>query len=349
MGKNRPYSEERGWAKVCKKNNQVNIHTQLTLLLQAKRKLMVIVYQHFGIELRPIAEIGPDTWVHVTAPSHTEVKRICESSGIPVEFITSALDPDERPRIEIEDNFILILLRIPLPNDELAETPFLTLPLSVIIAPRFILTICTKPNSVISDFIETKVRNFSLENKTRFVLQIVNRTVLKYLNYLKEINHQTALLERQVHTALKNEDLIRLMRYEKSLVYFLASLRTNQLMLERLRKSELLRLSLEDKEFLEDITIDNTQALEMTNIYKSILSNLAATFSSVISNNLNQEMKTLTTVTVILMVPTLVTSFYGMNVSLPWQESTYTFTIIFTLCILMAILGMIILGVRKLF
>lgn len=307
------------------------------------------MYQHIKEELRSVQEIGLDTWIQVTAPSHTEVKRLCEQGGVPLEFITSALDPDERPRIEHEDNFTLILLRIPLPNDEHAEIPFLTLPLSIIIAPRFIITVCTKPNSVIADFIETKVRNFLIENKNRFVLQIVNRTVLKYLNYLKEINHQTALLERQVHSALKNEDLIRLMRYEKSLVYFLASLRTNQLMLERLRKSETLRLSLEDKEFLEDIAIDNTQALEMTNIYKSILSNLAATFSSIISNNLNQEMKTLTTVTIILMVPTLVTGFYGMNVGLPWQDSPYIFIVITTFCILMGSLGIVVLSVRKLF
>lgn len=294
---------------------------------------------------------GRSEWVNLVAPTHQELRQIVEVYGVPMEFLTAALDPDERARFESEDNVLLILLRIPLVNNEASEEnepPYITRPLGIVMTFSAIITVCTKENSIINDFIDSKVKNFNPEHKLRFILQIFYRTALKYLRFLKEIDAQTHLIEKELHEALKNKELMRLLSYEKSLVFFTTSLRSNQIMMERLKKISFFRMMIEeDRELLEDVIIDNTQAIEMANIYTNILSGLMDTFASIISNNLNNVMRSLTKITIVLMAPTLVASLYGMNVPLPFQTHPYAYTFVLSFCFVVALLVMVLFSFRN--
>ena len=221
--------------------------------------------------------------------------------------------------------------------------PFTTLPVGIILTKDLIVTICLKANIVWENFImNIKVIDFSSTNRNRLILHFFQRTAVLYLVYLKEVNKRTTAVEEMLHKAMKNEELIKLLNLEKSLVYFTTSLRSNELMMERLQRSDILQFKSEDNDFLEDTIIDNKQAIETANIYSNILSGMMDAFASIISNNLNIVMKFLTSVTIILMLPTLVASIYGMNVRLPFQDSPYAFII--TICILftLSVIGVLI-------
>lgn len=191
----------------------------------------------------------------------------------------------------------------------------------------YLITVCSKDVEVISDFVNGKAKNFFTENRSCFLLQAFLRTALLYLKHLKEINKRTNAIEDELEKAMKNEELIKLLNLEKSLVFFTTSLKSNELMMERLQKTEIVKLDPDDKELLEDVFIENKQAIEMSNVYSNILSGMMDAFASVISNNLNVVLKLLTAVTIILMIPTLIASIYGMNVRLPFQNSPQAFLI----------------------
>ncbi|MCS7073998.1 MAG: magnesium transporter CorA family protein, partial [Bacteroidia bacterium] len=186
---------------------------------------MVTTFQEHAKMLKVAPDAKERCWINVITPTHTELQRLERTFGIPMEFLTAALDPDERARVESEDGFQLILIRIPV-RDEETEIPYYTHPLAIILGESIAVTVCTIESSVISDFIETKIKNFSIESHSRFVLQIFYRTALKYLKFLKEIERETTAIEQLLHTSLQNEELLRLLRYEKSLVYFTTSLRS---------------------------------------------------------------------------------------------------------------------------
>ncbi|MCS7086448.1 MAG: magnesium transporter CorA family protein, partial [Bacteroidia bacterium] len=204
--------------------------------------------------------------------------------------------------------------------------PYTTLPVGIVVTPKAVITVTSYEISMLSDFAQGRVKSFDPSNQVRFVLQILYVSSLRFLRYLKDIESRTSEIESRLQASQKNRELILLLSYEKSLVYFSTSLRANHIMMERLRRTPFLRRALaEEKELLEDIIIDNTQALEMASIYTNILSGLMDAFASVISNNVNAVMKTLTKMTIVLMIPTLVSSFYGMNIALPFAESPWAF------------------------
>ncbi len=314
---------------------------------------MIKVYKNDGKKLSVIGDnlksIEKHTWVNVVAPSTSEIDLLSSELDIPRDFFTDPLDPDERSRIEKEDDVSLIILRIPqfLGVDE--EVPFITFPIGIILTGNVILTVSKQDNRIIDDFINGRVRNFNVEYKSRFILHIFLRTAILYLNYLKEINKRTNEVENELHRSMKNEELIKLLNVEKCLVYFITSLRSNELMMERLQKTTILHLTEEDIDFLEDVIIENKQAIEMANIYSNILSGMMDAFASVISNNLNVVMKFLTSITIILMIPTLIASFYGMNVKLPFQNSPHAFLITIGMSIVLSTLGIFIFIRRKWF
>lgn len=308
--------------------------------------------------LRPTEAIGHNTWIKLTAPSHNELQEVADASTIPFWMLAAALDPDERARFEREDGWLLMIIRIPITNDDpdiddedYPEIPYLTRPLGILIKEQrstdadFMVTVCSRPSPIIQDFVEGKVRHFNPENRLRFILQIFYRVSLKFLRYLREIDLQTNAIEKELHASVRNKELLRLLNQEKSLVFFTTSLRSNQLMLERLRKTEFLRHVVEDdRDLIEDIIVDNSQAIEMANIYTNILSGLMDAFASVINNNLNQVMRYLTQITIILMLPTLVASIYGMNVKLPMADKPWAFGGIMALCILVGVVGYFFVG-----
>jgi magnesium transporter len=291
----------------------------------------------------PADKVEKHSLINAISPDKSELEKLSTEMSIPADFLTDPLDIDERARIEIEDQVLLIVLRIPKYDESNVETPFTTIPAGIILTKDD--TIVTISSSDITDVLEFgngKTRGIIAGKRSSVILQIFLRTALLYLKHLKEINRRTGETERELQKSLKNEALIKLLNLEKSLVFFTTSLRSNDLMMERLLKTELLKLTLEDKDMLEDVLIDNRQAIEMANIYSNILSGMMDAFASVISNNLNVVMKILTSITIILMIPTLIASIYGMNIDLPFQRSPHAFFIVigisFTLSVLSALI-----------
>ena len=292
-------------------------------------------------ELVPLDGVQDRCWVNIVEPEMDELTQLAEQYDIPMEFLEAALDPDERSRYEREDDVDLILLRTPMINfNENSVVPYITRPLAVLIKDHLVITISHRENPVMRDFLKGRVKNFNPEHVVRFLLQIFYRTTLRFLNYLRDINAQTTTLEQQLQESPENDDLLKLMNYEKSLVYFTTSLRSNQIMLDRFKRTGMFRKAMEDEQELhDDVIIDNIQAIEMANIYTNITSGLMETFASLISNNLNRVMKTLTQITILLALPTLIASLFGMNVPLPMQENPYGYMIIIGVCVGITVAG----------
>jgi len=303
---------------------------------------MIEILKSSQNEFSRLGQIEKDSWVNVSNPDAEELKKLSADLNIPLDFLTDSLDVDERSRVEIEDNAILIVLRVPKYDTENSDIPYSTIPVGIAITRDLLTTICRSDIIEVLDLHNGKSKNNSIENRNRFVLHLLHRAAFFYLKHLKEINRKTNEVEIELQKATKNEELIKLLNIEKSLVYFTTSLRSNELMMERLQRIKAFELNEDDQEFLEDVMIDNKQAIEMTNIYSNILSGMMDAFASVISNNLNIVMKFLTSVTIILMIPTLIASIYGMNVELPFQHSSHAFFITIGISFALSSIGVLI-------
>ena len=246
---------------------------------------------------------------------------------IPFDFLTDPLDIDERPRYERDDDKRLIILSSPIVNpfEEDIDAYFITVPLGIIITPEHVITISSQDNPVLGLFLDTKVKNFDPLNDQMFVLQILEQTVYRFLNCLKQLNQKRNLIEKELYHSSRNQDLKNLLSIEKSLVYFASSLSDNELLKMKMKRTDFLGVGKDEEklEIFEDVIIDNNQAQQMANMYTNILNGTMDAYGSIISNNLNLTIKRLTTITIILMVPTLVSSFMGMNVVLPFQENSH--------------------------
>lgn len=301
---------------------------------------MLTIYKNTENGLQEYDEFVANSWVNLVDPTSDEIEQITEW-GVPQDFITYPLDIDERPRTEREDNgTIFILIRIPYFQGMKADIPYTTIPLGIVLTDRFILTICRWPNDIMQEFSSGRVRNLSTGKRNRLVLRILLATANKYLSYLREINKSVEVLEDRLQRSMQNNEVLEILKHEKSLVYFSTALKSNELMLERLQRSQLFKLYPEDEDLLEDVITENQQAIEMVNITVNILSSLMDAFSSIISNNLNVVMKFLTSVTIILSIPTIVTSFFGMNVLLPFQ--THPWAAGFVILLFLVIAGILV-------
>lgn len=309
---------------------------------------MIEIFKTMGSMQNIINEYEKDSWINVTAPSEDEIRTLSQDLNIPVDFLTSPLDVDERPRIETEDKNTLVLIRTP-HFDKDNDIQFTTVPLGIIFADNILLTVCGSKNDVLQAFINGRARGWSTSKRSQFLLRIFSRTALIYLDYLKQINKQTSEVEDRLEKSMKNEELIELLNFEKSLVYFTTSLRANELVMERLQKTEMIKMYPDDIDLLEDVIIENRQAIEMANIHSNILSGMMDAFASVISNNLNVVMKFLTSVTILLNIPVLVASIYGMNVKLPLQDWSHAFAFTMAISFAISILGVIVFAKRKWF
>lgn len=311
---------------------------------------MIEIFKKTDNHLEKISGFEKNSWVYVTCPTNEEVETLSQTLNIPMDLLKDPLDMDERARTEVNENCILIVLRIPQITAENPDIPFITLPFGIVFTEDLMVTICLKSNMFIENIIyKSKVKDFSYLNRHRLIIEIFQKAAVLYLSYLKEINRKTSDTEKMLHKAMKNEELIELLKIEKSLVYFTTSLRSNELMMERLQKSGILKLDSEERELLEDVIIDNKQAIETSNIYSNILSGMMDAFASIISNNLAEVLKILTSFTIILMLPTLVASVYGMNIPLPFQHSPHAFMITMGISFLMAIISVIVFINRKWF
>jgi magnesium transporter len=280
---------------------------------------------------------GDDCWVNVLAPTAEEIARIQQDFNIPPEVVQYCLDVDEMPRTDKEDGITLIVIRVPLFQGEGHDVPYTTLPLGIVFTERFIMTVCREDTNVLRDFVAGKMRGFSPAKKYRFILQLLWSMANDFLSRLREINRTVERVEDRLQASLRNKEVLELLKYQKSLVYFMTALKSNELVMERLHRSQIFQLYSEDAELLDDVLIEIRQAIEMTDIASNILSQMMDAFASIISNNLNVVMKFLASITIILTLPTMVASFYGMNVRLPLQDEPLSFWMTLGISILLSL------------
>ena len=274
--------------------------------------------------LTEIQNAEKNCWIDAINPTNAEIERLKNEFKVPEDFIYDILDIDERSRTEIEGRWLLIIMRIPVFVAK-AEIPYYTVPLGVLISQHITITICLYENEISKAPALQRIKGFDLDNKHNFVLNLLFRSATFYLRYMKEVNRQTSLLEKELRKSTKNYELTTLLKAEKCLVYFITSLKSNEMLIAKLQKLKIANSPDVDEDLLEDVIIENKQAAETAKIHSDILSNLLATFASVISNNLNTVMKKLTFITIILMIPTLISSFLGMNLINFMEDSKYAF------------------------
>ncbi|KUK60991.1 MAG: Magnesium transport protein corA [Methanoculleus marisnigri] len=269
----------------------------------------------------------PGSWVCMINPTAGEIEEISGRLSIPGDYLRAALDEEERPRTETEDGVTLIVIDIPVPYPE-QTILYTTMPLGIIVTSDTIVTVCLRDNPIVQDFTNARVKLFYTFKKTRFVLQILFRNASYFLQYLRQIERLSDRIGAELNQSMRNRELIQLMNLKKSLVYFSTSLRSNQIVLDKTLTFQPLRMYEDDTDLLEDVIIENKQAIEMASTYSTILSETMDAFASIISNNFNNILKLLTSITIILAVPTMIASFLGMNVPVPLQDNPYGFLII---------------------
>lgn len=278
--------------------------------------------------LEKVDQISKGCWIHMYAPTEQEINRVADEAQIYVDFIKDALDDEERPRIEREDGQVYIIVDYPyIAHDDSGFPIYETIPIGIVLTEECIITVSLKDTPILEVFKNNKIKEFFTFKKNRFALQILAIITSYYLRYLKQINKRTNDIERELHQSMKNKELYALLALEKSLVYFMTSLKSNKVVLDKILRFSYIKMYEEDKDLLEDVMIEKVQAIEMAETYSSILSGMMDAFASIISNNLNIRMKFLTSITIILSFPTMVASFYGMNVNLPFQENGHAFLI----------------------
>lgn len=289
-------------------------------------------------------------WVNMCAPTEAEINRVAKDTQVSVDLIKDALDDEERPRIERDNGQIYIIVDYPYTTHDDSGFPiYETIPIGIVLTNDCIITVSLKDTPILEEFRKSRIKEFYTFKKTRFALQILFVISSYYLRYLKQINKKTNDIEREVHESMKNKELYALLALEKSLVYFTTSLKSNKVVLDKILRFNYIKMYEEDKDLLEDVIIENTQAIEMAETYRSILTGMMNAFASIISNNLNIVMKFLTSITIILSFPTMVASFYGMNVALPFEHLNYSYVIPLLLSALLAGLTAFIFWKKKYF
>ena len=284
-----------------------------------------------------INELEKNCWVHLTDPSKSELESVEKMCGIPISTLKVAMDPEEFAHIDIEDGVKMVVLDIPIIEKENKIYVFSTIPIGLIFNKDYFVSVCLKETSIIKDIRANRVKGIDTSCKVKLLLQIVQRAEFKYLQYLKRIDKNSNQVQQRLQESVKNNELIDLLNIEKSLVYFSTSLTGNDRVLYKIQRSQAFMTNEDDIDLIEDVINDNKQAIEMCNIYRDILSGTMDAYASVISNNLNIIMKTLTLLTIIMTIPTIIASLWGMNVPVPFMNSPYGFYILVAIAIVLAI------------
>lgn len=291
-------------------------------------------------------------WIAMTNPTAEELQDVATKYNIAPDDLRASLDEEERSRIEVEENYALILVDIPTIEERNDKDWYGTIPLGIILCDKVIVTVCLEDTPVLTSFMDGRVRNFYTYMKTRFIFQILYRNATLYLNYLRIIDRRSDAIEQKLHEATRNRELIELLELEKSLVFFTTSLKSNEVVLEKLLKSTGIKKYPEDEDLIEDVIVENKQAIEMANIYSGILNGTMDTFASVISNNQNIVMKFLATITIVLSIPTMIASFYGMNVNtegMPFADMKWGFVIVIGISLVISLIIAMIFRKKDLF
>jgi magnesium transporter len=284
---------------------------------------MLTVYKTTEQGLEQLDSVANGSWIKVVDPTAEEIQKLADW-GVDADYLNYSLDLDEMPRIERDDDYTFILVRIPHRQPD-NDIPYITIPLGVLIKGNMVVTICRYEKDMFKVLAEGKYRLLKTGKRYRFALYIFLETATRYLTHLREINRITEALEDQLQKSTRNREVLELLKYQKSLTYFATALRSNEVMMERVQRTQIFNYYEDDQELLEDVLTENQQAIQMTNINTEILSSMMDAFASIISNNLNAVMKVLAALTIILNLPAIVAAFYGMNVTLPGEDHPLAF------------------------
>lgn len=307
---------------------------------------MLKIYRTTSVEkkLKKQKKVSQDSWIDLTAPTKEEIEDVVKKTGVSKDLILKMLDDEERPRIEIDDDSTLIVIDTPYLEEDEDTLSYITMPLGIIICNNYLITISLKNTKILGDFKKNKVKDFRTAKKTRFILQILLKTSSVYLKALDIVNKRLDSKEEVLSKSTSNKDLIDMLNIEKTLVYFITALKANDVVLERLSKGNIVPLYEGDNDLLDDAIIENKQAIETSQIYRDILSSITDTYATVVSNNLNNVMKFLAGATIVLSIPTMISSFLGMNLPLgEFGNNPHASLIVFVSSVLIAIIIAIIL------
>ncbi len=299
---------------------------------------MLDIFKSIDDTLFTLEEIEDGAWINLVDPTTEELDFIEDELSVDRDFLRAALDEEESARLETENDQVLILVDTPYVEKTDDHIIYETLPLGIIITDKNIITVCLKNSIVLDQFEKNSIRTFYTYKKYRFLYQILYKNAQRYLLYLRQIDRMSNYIEKQLHESMKNKELIQLLDLEKSLVYITTSLKANQVVLEKILRINIIKKYSEDEDLLEDVIIENKQAIEMANIYTGILSGTMDAFASIISNNLNIVMKLLTSITILMAIPNMFSSFFGMNVlNIPFAASPYGFWIVMGISVATAV------------
>lgn len=296
-------------------------------------------------QIENIQETEKGVWVHAVSPTKEEIDVLSVNLNIEREFFTYPLDEDEHSRIDQEEEQTLIIANFPVP----VEGGFDTYPLGIIMTDKVIVTVSSFEPQFFRDFASGRVKTFETFKKVRFVLQILYKISALYMLYLRQIGRKIDYAEEVLKVSTKNEELLKMLNINKSLIYLSTALRSNQVVLEKIQKIRYFRIYEEDLDLLEDTLIENRQGIEMSAIYSNILSGTMEAHASIISNNLNSVMKILTSATIVIMLPTFLATLYGMNVNLPFQDNPVAFIGIGIACIVITLIAIAFFNRRRFF
>lgn len=289
-----------------------------------------------------IKEFRPGSWINLVNPTAEEIETVCSNLKIEDEFIKYPLDYEEQARIDIEDDMTLFVIDVPIIEESKEGKTYSTMPLGLIVVrDEFFISVSLKKNRIIEAFEKGRVKEMYTYKKTRFLIQILYLNASYYLNDLKRINKEAENTVNGLKKSMKNQDLIQLLNLENSLVYITTSLKANELVMEKTARGKVLKSYEEDDEILEDAIVENRQAIEMSKIYSEVLNGTMDAYASIISNNLNVVMKFLASMTIVLSLPTLIASIWGMNVPLPFATNPYGFGIVCGISVLVSVIAFV--------
>lgn len=311
--------------------------------------LMKRIYLTVEDHLNEINTFEKGCWVHLQNPTREEIDGINARFALDPTYIQSALDEEESARIERDGDQTLIIVDIPYVEAEGNGYSYTTVPLGIIMVDDVIITVSTRESTIITDFTEERIRGFWTFKRTRFILQLLHRNASRFLAYLKQIDKASMFVQTRLEASMRNQELLQMMKLEKSLVYFSTSLKGNEMVLEKMLRMDMLRKYPDDSDLLEDVIIENKQAMEMCAIYRDIMSGTMDAFASIISNNLNVVMKVLTSLTVVLSIPTLFASLWGMNVGVPFENAPFGFWMVLGISVVASVAAFVLLWRKKMF
>jgi len=287
---------------------------------------MLFIYHTVGDEIVYEDNFEKGSWINLINPTEAEIQKVVAGTGLSYDFLKYPLDDEELSRVETEDDQVLIIFNAPIMTKD--AVIYDTIPVGIVLNDDFIVTVCLDDVNLFQEYASSKLKGVATFKRTRFIFQLFNKKTKLFLKYLRDINKQNTEIERRLNASMKNQELFQLLNMQKSLVYFSTSLRANAKVLERILKSKAIKMYEEDKDLLDDVIIENTQAAEMAEIYSNISASTMNAFASLISNNLNNVVKFLTAITIILAIPTMFASFWGMNVDVPLTSTPWAFFLI---------------------